>query len=108
MADAMRRRDTPTAKVGRVAAGVVSVIVGLVVVVGTAALGSCDAFGGTCPASPGLHGDVYAGIASGLALMIAGPVLAWQPDRRGVVMAASVGIPVVAFVTYVLGRAALT
>ena len=104
----MRRRDTPTAKVGRIAAGVVGVVVGLLLVIGTAAIGACDAFGGTCPASPGLHGDVHGGIAMGMALTIAAPVLAWRPDRSGVVLAAAVGIPVVVLVTYVVGRAALT
>ena len=80
---------------------------GVVVVVGTMALGACDAFGGTCPSSSGLQGDVYGGIAMGLALLVAAPILAWRPDRGGAVRAVAVAVPVAAVGAYVLGRVTL-
>ena len=103
-----RRRDSPLGIGLRVTLAVVGVVVGAVLVVGTAMLGACDAFGGTCPSSPGLHGDVYGGIAFGLLLVVAAPLAAYRPDRRGLVVAALVAAPVAAMGAFVLGRAALT
>ena len=56
----------------------------------TAALGHCSAFGGSCP-SDGLEGDVIGGIAIGIAVAIGVPMIAWRPDRVGVVRAVVVG-----------------
>lgn len=82
-------------------------LLGVVVVLGTMAFGACDAFGGRCPSPPGLHGDVYGGIATGLGLLVAAPILAWRPDRRGALVALAAALPVVVLGAYVLGRITL-
>jgi hypothetical protein len=102
------RRQRPLVVAVRIAAAVAGVVLGGFLVLLGAVVGSCDAFGGTCPSPPGLHGDVYGTIAAGLALAVAAPVVAWRPDRRGIATAAAVGFPVVIVGAYVLGRSALS
>ena len=103
-----RRRDRRVGLAVRLGGGVGGVLVGIVLVVGTMALGACDAFGGPCPSSPGLDGDVHGGIAVGLALLVAAPILASRPDRGGAVLALAAALPVAAVGAYVLGRATLS
>lgn len=51
----------------------------------TVALGDCASWGTRCPAT-GLQGDVIGGVTFGLGAALAGPVLAWRPDRTGVAL----------------------
>ena len=94
-------------RAGRWIAAVAAVLVGLVLVGVTMAIGACDAFGGRCPSPPGLHGDVYGGIAFGLVLVIIVPLFLVLPEDRRLVAVVSAA-PVVAVATYVFGQMTLT
>jgi hypothetical protein len=51
------------------------------------ALGSCGFAGGTCPAPavPWWEDDVFGVVATGSAVAVGVPLVAWRPDRRGFV-----------------------
>lgn len=87
----------------RVVVGVVGALTGTLVVVLTATLGHCGAFGGRCPSPEGLQGDVYGSIAAGASLALVVPILAWRPCRRGVLTAVAVMAVVAAPLTFALG-----
>ena len=61
-----------------------SVVAGLVLIVASATLGRCDAFGGPCPAErPSLFDDDVFGMAAfGAALIVVVPVFGYRPSRR--------------------------
>ncbi len=65
----------------RVMIGVLSVIIGGGIVLLTAALGHCSAFGGSCPGDPGLDWDVFRGVAMGTALAVGVPMFLRRPTR---------------------------
>lgn len=102
------RRHRPLGIVIRVAAGAGGVLLGGVLVPLGVFVGPCDAFGGACPSPDGLQGDVYGTIGSGLALAVAAPILAWRPDRRGVLLALAISLPVAAAGASLLGRSVVT
>jgi len=85
------RRHRPVWRAVRILGGVVAVVIGLVVTAGTYMLGSCDAFGGRCGPDERASDDVVGGLAFGLALLVAGPILAALPDRRGLGLAVVAG-----------------
>ena len=85
--------------------GTASFVVGVSVVLLTAALGHCSSFGGQCPSPGGLHGDVYGGIAVGAVLATAVPLIAWRPSRRGVAVALAVTAAIVPVLTFFVGTA---
>ena len=75
----------------RVLGAIVTAVGGGFAALVTIALGHCSAFGGgDCP-SEGLEGDIIGGVGIGLALAIGGPMIAWRPDRVGVIRALIVG-----------------
>ena len=90
-------RESPALPVLRWAAVVVVVVVSLTVLVGIAALGSCDAFGGRCPAErePLLENDTAGsmaavGLIGGALVALLAPVrIAW-PVRIVAVLAVAV------------------
>lgn len=102
-----RKRGGQRGLAARLAAGMGGTLLGAGLVAGTMALGACGAFGGRCPSPPGLTGDVYGGIATGLALLVAAPILAWRPGRQGALAALVTAVPVVSLGAYVLGRITL-
>jgi hypothetical protein len=75
----------------------------------TLTIGSCGALGGTCPAAPvpWWENDWLGGAAVGLALLVAPPLLAWRPDRRGLA-AASVAVLGTLPIAWVLAEIART
>lgn len=68
-----------------VAAGCV-VLAGLAMVLLAIAVGDCSFAGGRCPADPVplWEDDVFGMAATGLAMVVAAPILARLPNRRGV------------------------
>ncbi len=80
-------------------AGVGAVLVGGAVVLIAATLGSCSAFGGTCPSTPPplLDDDVFRIAAMGTALAVGLPVFLRAPSRRrlAVSLALAVGAALV-------------
>ena len=88
-------------------AAVLTFLGGAATVLGTAMIGHCGAFGGTCPSPDGLEGDVIGGLATGLIIAIGGPILAARPDRRGLMLACVVAIPLAVAITLLIGPSLL-
>jgi hypothetical protein len=91
-------RDDPTSTrpwVGPVKASLsaVAIAIGLLLILIAATLGSCDAFGGRCPADrPSLWDDDVFGMAAfGTALIVAVPVYLRRPSWRRLGIAMAVG-----------------
>jgi hypothetical protein len=80
----------------RAAAIATSVIIGLSMIVVAAVAGSCDAFGGSCPAErpPLLEDDVFGMAAFGSALVVAVPLFLSRPSKRRLLVAIGVGLAV--------------
>lgn len=76
-------------RVFRVVAGVVCALVGAGMVLAAFTLGSCDAFGGTCPSTPSplLEDDIFWTAALGAGLAVGVPVFLARPSRRRAVVA---------------------
>lgn len=93
----------------RIIAATVVVLVGAGMVFLAAAVGHCAAFGGLCPAPrvPWWQDDVFGTAAVGLVFVVAGPVLARRPSRRGLLLA-SVGTLATLPVAWLLAEAART
>ncbi len=72
--------------------GVLSIIIGAGIVLLTAALGHCSAFGGSCPGDPGLDWDVFTGVAMGTALAVGAPMFVRQPSRHRFLTSALVAL----------------
>lgn len=87
--------------------GGIGAFAGLLVAVGTAAVGHCAAIGGSCPSTPPplLEDEVFGGMFFGLALLIASPMLAANPTRRGVLGAAGVVLVIAGPLAYAVARA---
>jgi hypothetical protein len=85
-----------------------SVIVGLSMITIAMVVGSCDAFGGTCPAErlPLLEDDVFGMAAFGSALVVAVPLFLSRPSKQRLLVAVAVGLPVALFVGLVLSSSA--
>ena len=95
----------------QIAAGVtiaVAVAVGLGMIFLAMVVGSCDAFGGTCPAErPSLlEDDVFGMAAFGTTLVVAVPMFLSHPSKRRFVMAVGVGLVAAFFVGMVVSAAA--
>lgn len=71
-------------------------------------VGSCDAFGGSCPAErpPLLEDDVFGMAAFGSALVVAVPLFLSRPSKQRLLVAVAVGLPVALFVGLVLSSSA--
>jgi hypothetical protein len=71
-------------------------------------VGSCDAFGGTCPADrpPLLEDDVFGMAACGAALIVAVPTFLSHPSKRRFVIAVGVGLVAAFFVGLIVSAAA--
>jgi hypothetical protein len=82
----------------RVVTAVSAVVVGGMIVMITAAIGHCSAFGGRCPRPSTFDGDVFGGAAMGTMLAVGTALWMRRPSWRGllraVVIAALVSIPV--------------
>ena len=65
-----------------------TLIVGGMIALVTAAIGHCSAFGGTCP-RPGssMNGDVFWGVAFGIAIAVGVPLWMRSPSWRGLARA---------------------
>jgi hypothetical protein len=95
----------------QLAAGVtigVAIAVGLGMIFLAMAFGSCDAFGGSCPAErpPLLEDDVFGMAAFGTALIVAVPIFLSHPSKRRFVLAAGVGLVAAFLVGMVVSAAA--
>jgi hypothetical protein len=86
----------------------VAVFVGLAMILLAATVGSCDAFGGRCPAErpPLLDDDVFGMAAFGTALAVAVPLFLSRPSKRRFVVAVAVGIVAAFFVGLIVTSAA--
>lgn len=75
----------------RVVIALAGVACGGGIVMLTMAVGHCGFMGGPCPADPVplWQDDVFGSAATGLAVAVATPVLAWRPNRRGLAFAAA-------------------
>ena len=86
----------------RVVAAVSAVLIGSMIVLATAALGHCSAFGGRCPSSGSFDGDVFGGAAMGTMLAVGGALWMRRPSWRGLLravgIAALVAVPVAVLV----------
>ena len=71
-----------------------AVVIGLGMIVLARVAGSCDAFGGRCPAERQslLEDDVFGMAAFGTALVVAVPIFLSRPSRRRLVLAVAVGL----------------
>jgi hypothetical protein len=92
----------------RAAAIATSVIIGLSMIMIAMVVGSCDAFGGSCPAErpPLLEDDVFGMTAFGSALVVAVPLFLSRPSRQRLLVAVAVGLPVALFVGLVVSSSA--
>ena len=81
-----RLRDLACHPATRATLAVASAVVGLGTVVLAMAVGHCSFAGGRCPADPVAlwENDAFGTAAVGLVLVVAVPLLARRPDRRGV------------------------
>jgi hypothetical protein len=81
---------------------IAAVVIGTMIVLVTAALGHCSAFGGTCANSSSFDGEVFGSAATGTMLAVGGVLWMQRPSWRGllraVVIAAAVAIPVAVLV----------
>ena len=71
-----------------------AVVIGLGMIVIARVAGSCDAFGGRCPAERQslLEDDVFGMAAFGTALVVAVPIFLSRPSKRRLVIAVGVGL----------------
>ena len=95
----------------QIAAGVtigVAVAVGLGMIFLAMVVGSCDAFGGSCPAEQPslLEDDVFGMAACGTALVVAVPIFLSHPSKRRFVVAIGVGLVAAFFVGMIVSAAA--
>ena len=87
----------------RVVAGVASVVIGVGIIVLTAALGDCGFFGGSCPREPWFDEDIFSAAAFGAAIAVGVPMFVSNPSSRrfvtslvtSLVAGAAVGLAVV-------------
>ena len=75
-----------------------AILIGAFVVMATATLGHCSAFGGRCPRPNTFDGEIFGGAAIGMALAVGVPMWMHRPTLRGllraVVVATLVALPV--------------
>ena len=85
-----------------------AVMIGLGMIVIARVAGSCDAFGGRCPAErpPLLEDDVFGMAAFGTALVVAVPIFLTHPSKRRLVIAVVVGLAAAVFVGLAVSSAA--
>jgi hypothetical protein len=83
----------------RVVAGMSGVVIGLGIIVLTAAIGDCGFFGGSCPREPWFDEDVFRAAAFGAAIAVGVPMFVSNPSSRRFVTSlgagAAVGLAVV-------------
>jgi len=72
----------------RIVVAVSAIVIGGMIALVTAAIGHCSAFGGTCP-RPGssMNGDVFWGVAFGIAIAVGVPLWMRSPSWRGLARA---------------------
>lgn len=74
---------------------VAAVVVGGFIVLATATLGHCSAFGGRCPrGSSSIDAEVFWGVAAGTAIAVGVPLWMRSPSRRGLLRALLIAAPV--------------
>ena len=85
-----------------------AVVIGLAMIFGAMIVGSCDAFGGTCPAEqpPLLEDDVFGMAAFGTVLVVAVPMFLSHPSKRRLAIAVGVGLVAAFLVGMVVSSAA--
>ena len=86
----------------------ISVVIGLGMILLAMTVGSCDAFGGRCPAErpPLLEDDVFGMVAFGTVLVVAVPMFLSHPSKRRFVIAAGVGLVAAFLVGMIVSSAA--
>lgn len=86
----------------------VAVVIGLGMILIARVAGSCDAFGGRCPAArpPLLEDDVFGMAAFGTALVVAVPIFLSHPSKRRFAIAVGVGLVAAFLVGMVVSTAA--
>ncbi|HWM22863.1 MAG TPA: hypothetical protein VNO51_24430 [Ilumatobacteraceae bacterium] len=86
----------------------VSIVIGLGMILLAMTVGSCDAFGGRCPAErpPLLEDDVFGMVAFGTVLVVAVPMFLSHPSKRRFVIAAGVGLVAAFLVGMIVSSAA--
>ncbi len=83
-------------------------VIGLGMILIARVAGSCDAFGGRCPAErpPLLEDDVFGMAAFGTALVVAVPMFLSHPSKRRFAIAVGVGLVAAFLVGMVVSTAA--
>ncbi len=107
---AQLRSDERPRLLQQIAAGVtiaVAVAVGLGMIFLAMVVGSCDTFGGTCPAErpPLLEDDVFGMAACGAMLVVAVPIFLRHPSKQRFAVAVGVGLVVAFFVGLIVSAA---
>ena len=85
-----------------------AVVFGLGMILIARVAGSCDAFGGRCPAErpPLLEDDVFGMSAFGTALVVAVPMFLTRPSKRRLALALGVGLAAALLVGLAVSSAA--
>ena len=85
-----------------------AVVIGLGMILIARVVGSCDAFGGRCPAErPSLlEDDVFGMSAFGAALVVAVPMFLSRPSKRRLVLALGIGLAAALFIGFAVRAAA--